>query len=60
MKKKTKQSRLSVTVPPELRREARAKAIRQGTSVSALIRRFLTGYIAQPAPETNEVDIEED
>ena len=55
MKKKTKQSRLSVTVPQELRRGARAKAIREGTSVSALIRQWLARYIAQTETE-QEVD----
>lgn len=59
VKKKTRQSKLTVAVPQELRREARAKAIREGTSVSALIRRWLTGYVAQPEPE-QEVDTKRD
>jgi plasmid stability protein len=37
--------RLTVTLPEELKREARVKAIKEGTNLSELAREWLAAYI---------------
>jgi len=46
--------KLTVNVPEHVRREARAKAIREGTNVTTLIRAWLAEYIKAPPPEADK------
>lgn len=46
--------KLTITVPEHVRREARAKAIREGSNVTALIRAWLAEYIKAPPPPEAE------
>lgn len=51
--------RLTVTLPEGLKREARAKAIREGTNLSELARVWLQEYVKgewPPRPPTKEPD----
>lgn len=41
-----KQERVSLTVPGDLKRKARAKAIEEGTTLSELVRGWLAEYVA--------------
>ena len=42
-----KQEKMTLLVPADLRREARAKAIREGTTVSKLVREWLRAYVLE-------------
>lgn len=47
--------RVTLSVPLELKRKARAKAITQGTTLSAVVRDFLEEWVEDP-PEEEEED----
>jgi hypothetical protein len=44
----------NITLPRDLKREARAKAIRQGKNLSIVIREFLAEYVKDDPPEADE------
>ncbi len=44
--------RVNLSMPKDLVRKARGKAIAQGTTLSAVVREFLQKWIAEAAPET--------
>jgi len=45
MKGEKRMGRATLTMPEELKREARAKAIKEGRSLSAVIRDMLAEYV---------------
>lgn len=53
MSKRSRQPKLTLVVPDDLRRKARAKAIIQGTSLSAVVREFLEKWV-EDDPSTEE------
>ena len=59
MGKQPRQPKLTLVVPDDLRRKARAKAITQGTSLSAVVREFLKKWI-EDDPSTEEENDQED
>jgi hypothetical protein len=52
--------RVNITLPGDLKREARAKAIREGKNLSLVVRELLRGYVgqdmAEPIREAEESD----
>ena len=64
MDTKLTENRVTILLPKELKIRAKVTAIRRGHTLSyvvrGLLRMWLAGDVTLPAPETNEVDIEED
>ena len=55
MKQQPFDDRITLLVPSKLKREARIKALREGTNLSRLVRRWLAEYIiAPPKGEDND------
>jgi len=46
----------TLTIPVELRRKARAKAIMQGSSLSAVVRELLKKWLEEDPPEEERED----
>lgn len=54
MSKRPRQPKLTLVVPDDLRRKARAKAITQGTTLSAVVREFLKMWVEDDPPTEGE------
>ncbi len=46
--------RVTLSIPLELKRKARAKAIAQGTTLSAVVRDFLEKWVEEDPPKSEE------
>lgn len=49
-----KKVKLTITIPEQLRREARGLAILKGTTITTLIRDLLTAYVKENKPQELE------
>ena len=47
-------NKVTLSVPLELKRKARAKAIAQGTTLSAVVRDFLEKWLEEDPPKSEE------
>jgi hypothetical protein len=47
-------NKVTLSIPLELKRKARAKAIAQGTTLSAVVRDFLEKWLEEDPPKSEE------
>jgi metal-responsive CopG/Arc/MetJ family transcriptional regulator len=52
--KMSKMEKATLTMPGELKREARAKAIREGRNLSEVVRELLAEYLKQDPPKQEQ------